>query len=101
MLIIITIIAVLLVSGFIIKYYPKSKNQPIAVEEQPTWNFDKPWTYEIPTEDLAPEATPEPSIVAAINETITKVKSKKKPAKNGSLVKMEAKKKPTKKTNKK
>ena len=57
-------------------------------------------TTSIPSyyEDLAPEATPEPSIVEAVNAP---AKPKKKPAAKKPAVKMDAKKKPAKKVNKK
>jgi hypothetical protein len=93
MSIVIVLIIVLVVGGLVVKFYPHPKKVEI-IEEQPTWNFDN---Y---VADLAPESTPEPTVIAAINEqVIEKPKQlKKKPvskntAKVKPLAKMEAKKK--------
>lgn len=98
MSLIIALILVLVVATLITKFYPTSKKTEL-IEEQPIWNFDNH------IDELAPESTPEPSILAAISEKEVKEdkKSKKKPvskntAKVKPLAKMEAKKKkPTKK----
>jgi len=99
MSLIIAIIAVLIVGIFITKFFPTPKKTEI-VEEQTPWSFDT-HVY-----DLAPESTPEPTIIEAISEKPTKeVKQpKKKPASKNKakvkpLAKMEAKKKTV--TNKK
>lgn len=93
MSIIIALIIILIVSGLIAKFYPHPKKIEV-IEEKPTWNFDNHIV------DLAPEATPDPTVVAAINEQVKKPVSKNK-AKVKPLAKMEAKKKPTKKPTKK
>lgn len=99
MSIVIVLIVVLVVGGLVAKFYPHPKKIEV-IEEQPTWNFDSH------VADLAPEATPDPTVVTAIKEQIIKEKSNKKPvsknkAKVKPLAKMEAKKKTIKKSTKK
>ena len=89
MSIVIVLIVVLVVGGLIVKFYPYPKKVKV-IEEQPTWDFDNHVT------DLAPEATPDPTVVAAIKEQVKKPISKNK-SKLKPLDKMEAKNKSTKK----
>jgi len=93
MSIVIALIVVLIVGALVVNFYPHPKKVEVA-KEQPTWNFDNHVT------DLAPEATPDPTVVAAIKEQVKKPVSKNK-AKVKPLAKMEAKKKSTKKSTKK
>jgi hypothetical protein len=75
MSIVIALIIVLVVGGLVVNFYPHPKKTEV-IEGQSTWDFDNHII------DSTPEATPEPTIVAAINEQmITIEKSKKKTSK--------------------